>query len=115
MYSEVTITDNGYLITAGYEIVSLLAIALLYLLNSEKYFPFRFKRGVKLLAVIVFCSLQCDIAMNGAGYIYRFFNYIVWDDYTIRYSALFFVIVYAFFTVERNEKLKSKNNVPKSK
>ncbi|WP_380184673.1 hypothetical protein [Kalamiella sp. sgz302252] len=115
MYSEVTITDNSYLVTIGYEIISIIIAFLIFLLSSKKIFSLKAQWVIKILAIFIAGCAQYYLAKYGADYIYRLCGYSAWDDTTIRFSALFFTFIYVLFGADWKDITSKNNKVEKNK
>lgn len=111
MYDEVTLSDNSWLVTLSYELVSLFLLACMAIFSFEKPLSFSYKHQLKNLLVIIISLWQISVVLSGVDYIYRFFGYTIWEDYTIRYSAMFFFFVGLFFAPDLRRKDKKKKDI----
>ncbi|CAX54416.1 hypothetical protein EPYR_00668 [Erwinia pyrifoliae DSM 12163] len=100
MYSEVTISDNSWLITLGYEVCSVAILVFFVFLRFRHEIIFRYHNLFTIIVVMIFSFIQYQIIKFGADDIYRFFGYAAWDDSSIRYSAMFFFVAYIIFVVD---------------
>ncbi len=97
MYSEVTITDNSWLITFGYIVCSVFLLTVFIYLKVKQRVFFKYEPALTSSMIVFFSMVQFFIIRFGIDDVYKSFGYVVWDDSSIRYSAMFFFFVYIFF------------------
>lgn len=94
MYSEVTLSDSSWVITAGYELVSVVIFFLLYFLRVKARRLFVGQGVLTVLLVLVFSFIQYQIIRYGADDLYEFFGYKSVSGSVVRVSAMFYFLVY---------------------
>lgn len=97
MIDDVTITDPAFFITIWYWVIS---IAFLILFSSYAW-KINYWRGIKktilFIAVFIGVAIQYLIIRFGIDPVYHHFGFSVFNDNSIRYSAMFFMIAYLIF------------------